>query len=220
MRTSEKTEAISEALAKAQAEYPPLKRNRTVIVKTKTGGSYEFTYATLDHILDTFRPILSKHGLSIASAAGFVKPFDNSNSHESVLVVRLSHASGQWLEAEMPLGGWENDQELGSRLTYRSRYMICLLLGICAEEDDDGSRASGNDATFKDKKPAPRAAPPATDGKYRLPLEEALMAIEACKDVTELMRVFQEKTSGKPPEFVEAVRAKASAKKAQLQPTT
>src|SRR5262245_64892384 len=67
VRTSETTKDLVAALAAAQGEFPKLERNRTVQVKTKTGGSYEFSYATLDHIYETFRPILAKHGLSLNS---------------------------------------------------------------------------------------------------------------------------------------------------------
>jgi hypothetical protein len=38
-------------------------------------------------------------------------------------------------------------QDLGSAITYLRRYSLQAMLGIAAEEDDDGNRASGNVAT-------------------------------------------------------------------------
>ena len=170
MRTSQTTAAISAALAKAQAEYPPLTRNREVqVYSKKTGSTYTFTYATLDHIFATFRPILAKHGLSVsaatqaimrvavpATADGLDKVSWERFVNEPTLVVRLNHSTGEWYEADLPLGGWQDDQELGGRLTYRTRYLVCLLLGICAEDDNDG-HGRGDEVSPRDKAPQAKA---------------------------------------------------------------
>ena len=62
-------EQLNEALAKAQGEFPPIPREKTVTVKTKTGGSYSFAYAPLDAILSACRPVLAKNGLAITQLA-------------------------------------------------------------------------------------------------------------------------------------------------------
>lgn len=213
MNKSEQINELAAALSKAQGEFPAITKNRTVKVKTKTGGEYSFDYATLDHIIALVRPSLSKQGLTIQWGVGY--PPANTEAH--ALVACLSHSSGQHVSTGIPLGSWGDEQELGRRITYYARYLVTGLLGICAEEDEDGNLNAGNHA---EKQPAKRATPSSDGTKFKLPLEEALLAIEACKDVSELMRVYQERTIGKPEAFIETVKAKASWKKSQLQPTS
>lgn len=146
MKTSEQLNSIAEALAKAQGEFTNPEKNRTVEVKTRTGGSYHFAYATLDQILEITRPILSKHGLSVVQVV--------EKDEGLTLTSRLLHGSGQWIESNLPLHV-EGDgvQALGSAISYLRRYGIISLLGLAAEEDDDGNRSDGNQATGRDRQP-------------------------------------------------------------------
>jgi hypothetical protein len=57
---------LAAALAKAQAEYKPLKRTREVTVRLQTGGSYKYKYAPLDECFEACRGPLSKHGLAVS----------------------------------------------------------------------------------------------------------------------------------------------------------
>lgn len=127
---------LAAALAKAQASFPPVTRSKTVTVTTKTGGSYKFSYAPLDAILDAVRKPLSDNGLALAQL------LDNGS-----LVTMLLHESGAVLEGRTALPQTGDVQALGSAITYLRRYAIQALLGIAAEEDDDGNAA-------KDAKPA------------------------------------------------------------------
>ena len=149
MKTSEQTAEIAAALSKAQADLKNPKRDRTVKVKTRTGGSYEFSYATLDSILSHARPILAKHGLAISQAVD-----------GETVVSRLMHSSGEWLESATPLFvEGSGPQAFGSAVTYARRYGMSGLLGITSEEDDDGNRAEGNEAKPK-ASPKPKQPEP------------------------------------------------------------
>lgn len=164
MQTSEQINELAKALAEARAEIPKIDRNREVEVRTKTGGAYKFTYATLDHILDLVVPILSKHGLSLTggpSIHGFPDPGAEIIKPVSIYTGRIMHLSGQWIEASLRLPEELSPQDIGSALTYFRRYIVCTLLGIAADEDDDGAAAAGNASTGRDRKaPArPQAAP-------------------------------------------------------------
>lgn len=129
---------LAAALAKAQASFPVIKRDKQVTVKSeRTGKSYSFKYAPLDAILDATRKPLADNGLAITQL------LDGPD-----LVTMLLHSSGGSLTGRMPLPNNGTVQDLGSAITYLRRYSIQALLGIAAEEDDDGNRASGNDATF------------------------------------------------------------------------
>jgi hypothetical protein len=143
---------LAVALAKAQAEFGPITRDKKVIVKTKTGGQYEFSYAPLDQILNTVRAPLAKNGLTV------VQLIDTDG-----LVTMLLHESGASLRGQTPLPDTSDIQGFGSAITYLRRYAIQALLGIAAEEDDDANRAAGNQVE--------RKAPPAGEVEELLGIE-------------------------------------------------
>lgn len=124
---------LAAALAKAQTDFPTVTRDKKVTVQTKTGGSYSFNYAPLDSILNAVRGPLSANGLVV------VQLLD-----EGALVTSLIHDSGAVLSGRVDLPNTPDIQALGSAVTYLRRYAIQAMLGIAAEDDDDGNRAAGN----------------------------------------------------------------------------
>ena len=133
---------IAAALAKAQSEFPPIERRKTVTVTTKTGGQYKFAYAPLDEILAAVKPVLSGNGLALSQLL-------SNLDGRPALRTMLLHASGEFLEdvCPLPVNGGESAQEIGSAITYLRRYAAVAILGIATEEDDDGNAASGNRRT-------------------------------------------------------------------------
>lgn len=130
---------LAAALAKAQAAFPAVPRDKRVTVTSKrTGQTYSFNYAPLDTILDKVRKPLSENGLAI------VQMLDGTD-----LVTLLLHESGASLSGKVALPRDPNGdvQQLGSAITYLRRYALQAMLGIAAEEDDDGNTAAGNRAT-------------------------------------------------------------------------
>ena len=141
---------LAEALSKAQAEFPPIPKDRVANI-----GQYKYKYTDLSTILDLVRPVLAKHGLAISSAPTVTAELFTLNTV-------LMHSGGETLHASYPLPGGVKAQEIGSAITYGRRYSICSLLGICADEDEDGKAAT--DAVGKKKPPQkapqkPKAAP-------------------------------------------------------------
>lgn len=131
---------LAAALGKAQSEFPPIERSRDVVVETKKGGTYTFSYAPLDGIVGKVQPVLKANGLS------FSQLLDNVDG-KPALRTTLLHEGGETLEGICPLpinGEPLGAQEFGSLVTYMRRYALVALLGIATEEDDDGNRASGN----------------------------------------------------------------------------
>jgi hypothetical protein len=142
------TANLAAALAAAQGAFPPILRTRTVKVQTKTGGSYTFSYAPLDTVLDAVRAALAENGLAITQLLG-------GDEHGPTLRTLLLHESGEQLAAEVPVGAsGESPQAFGSAMTYMRRYSLVAMLGIASEEDDDGNAAEGN--TVKEAQPAAR----------------------------------------------------------------
>lgn len=128
MKTSEQTDKIDAALAKAQGELEnPL--------KDATNPHFRSKYATLDAGLNIVRAVLSKHGISVTQPTGF-------EDGVLMLYTRLACA-GQWIQAEYPVSQFPvKQQELGSCLTYSRRYSLFSLVGIAGEEDDDANAAT------------------------------------------------------------------------------
>src|SRR5882724_2603180 len=144
---SENIDALVDALSKAQAKITAPDRNRSVHVDMKGGGTYDFSYATLSHIIEKIRGPLTENGLWFTQIMK-----DDQGTY--ILDTRLMHASGQWIACQMPLiwDGNGGNQQFGSALTFMRRYTLTSLLGIAAEEDDDANAADGNQMT--DRKPA------------------------------------------------------------------
>lgn len=85
-----------------------------------------FKYATLGNIIDKIRPILLNHGLA----------FYQSIEDESVITVIFDESSS--IRSTKKLPQISNPQDLGKWLTYIKRYQLAAMLGIVADEDNDG----------------------------------------------------------------------------------
>jgi ERF superfamily protein len=146
------------ALAKAQAGFTELVRDKTVNVKSEK-GSYSFKYAPLEAVFQATLPALNANGLSL------IQPFHTEGEFVCLHTI-LAHESGAAVRTTVWLSRPAKPQELGSSLTYAKRYAAQSLLGINAEEDDDGNVAQGNARDFEPKHrasppPMPKQAPPA-----------------------------------------------------------
>lgn len=150
MKTSTETAKIDAVLSKAQGEFDNPERNREVKVRTKDGGSYSFVYATFDAIIAMARPILAKHGINVVQGVSTSRDTD----HLVTVTTRVSHA-GEFYETEVSARCGTSPQEIGSTITYLKRYSYCSMLGIAAEEDDDGNAGSGHEATATPRKQLP-----------------------------------------------------------------
>ncbi|AEE91175.1 ERF family protein [Tepidanaerobacter acetatoxydans Re1] len=132
MQKSESIKNIAKALAAFQAEV----KNPA---NTEENPFFNSKYAPLNDILNTVRPILSKHGLSVLQSP--------SGDGQNVTVTTLiTHESGEWIESD-PLtlkADKATAQGAGSAITYARRYALSAMLGISSEDDDDGNFASGN----------------------------------------------------------------------------
>ena len=119
----------------------------TKLVKDGKNDHLKNKYLTLDNILNTVRPILTKHGLVIVQAlAG------------DYLVTSLYHVSGHYIQSEMPFHPMSGNkgtnalQELGGGITYAKRYAISAMLGISVDQDDDGQSSKIKSEQLKPKK--------------------------------------------------------------------
>ena len=107
-------------------------------------------YVSLDGLLNTVRPILTKHKLAITQ--------DLAGEY---IVTTLIHESGQYKGSAMPFNpmsgnkGTNNLQQIGGGITYAKRYAISALLAISVDTDDDGNGMNGQSMTVKKKAKLP-----------------------------------------------------------------
>lgn len=95
-------------------------------------------YASLGSVIATSRPILAKHKLAVIQRV---------ETHNGDLTVHTSiiHESGQSIDGgvlSLPIGeekGKSRAQVAGSICTYLKRYAWASILGLYADEDDDGN---------------------------------------------------------------------------------
>lgn len=132
MTTSEQVNEIAAALAKAQGAM----KNATL---NKVNPHFKSKYADLAGIRDAVMPALTANGIAVVQTlTGGVADGHVSN----VVVTRLMHASGQWIESAIAIPPTPDMQKMGSAITYARRYSLSAICGIAADEDDDADAAS------------------------------------------------------------------------------
>lgn len=140
IHTENANAALFAALAKAQGEI----ENAS---KSSTNPHFKSRYADLAEVLNTVRPSLTKHGISLIQSTGF------DGSMVSVTTI-LAHAEGGFITCVASCVPAKSDaQGIGSATTYLRRYSAAAVTGI-AQEDDDGQSAA------HDRKPASLAGQP------------------------------------------------------------
>jgi len=153
--------SIAEALAAAQLEI-------TDPAKDSVNPHFRSRYADLATVLKTVRPVLAKHGIALVQCT-------QVDGDRLVLVTRLMWR-GEEIESTYPVEPVKRDpQGYGSALTYARRYALQALVGVAADEDDDGNAASA--APSAPSKPAA----PAHDE-----LADAIARVKAANSIDDL----------------------------------
>lgn len=130
MNKSPEINHIAAALVRAQAAMKPA-------LKDGTNPHFKSSYATLQSVWDAAREVLTPNGLTV------VQTFGPSEGETLNITTTLMHTSGQWIAGTMTLKPTKADpQGIGSAATYGRRYGLAAILGIVADEDDDGNHAS------------------------------------------------------------------------------
>lgn len=126
------TEACA-AFVKAQAAFQP-------IAFDKENPHFRSKYASLTAILKATKPALNENGIGITS---------RTRIQGDLIVVEtfLVHKGKKFVRAEWPVGKLTMlPQQLGSALTYARRYALQSILGVAADDDDDGNAANSRQA--------------------------------------------------------------------------
>ncbi|UFQ02222.1 ERF family protein [Pseudomonas fitomaticsae] len=138
MQAKTAEQEFNAAMAEMQCNIPTVFEGA---VNLHTGNSY----ATLDHITHTLKPIMQRHGFAITFK---VENADKMIKVTGILMHRGGHREETTMSLPVDIGKGRNDvQAVGSSTTYGKRYVMCALLNITTGEarDDDGLGATGDD---------------------------------------------------------------------------
>jgi hypothetical protein len=184
MNQSEKINNLAFALARAQAEFPPVKMNATnPFLKNK--------YADLGAVIETVRPILAKNGLSVLQ-------FPTSQEGRVGVRTVLMHESGEFMEEVVSLvpdnaKGLSVNQSAGVTISYLRRYALAAILNLYTEEDIDGDVHSATNQEMADlnktvglQMSARQWSPEQTEAVSRFALDNGLDPMTA-EDVAEIL---------------------------------
>jgi ERF superfamily len=155
--------AFATALAIVQSAMPRVGKDKSASIRSDK-GSYTYKYSDLAAVLDAVSPVAAAQGFSFMSIPTL--------SHGGAFVLRyfLWHNAGHREGGEYPLPdpGRSTPQQVGSHITYARRYVYCAMLGVAADEDDDGragaapsSRPIGRTSPVVDGSAASLQVPPA-----------------------------------------------------------
>lgn len=151
MKTSESITKLAAALLGAQKEFGVAK-------KVHTNPHYRSNYAGLAEVMEACKPSLDSHGIIVLQPAEF-------EDGKIAVTTMLIHAeSGEWIQSTLLIATTKQDaQAYGSAITYGRRYGLSSMLGIIADDDDDGNAASNGNGHAKQNgrpvQPVNRIAP-------------------------------------------------------------
>jgi hypothetical protein len=161
LRTSPETGALIAALVEAQKAFTAVGRDKTADIETRSGGTYTYRYADLASVVEVVRKPMLDNGLVLIQMPS--SQLDAEGVARQMLVTRLAHTSGEWIEGSLTLPVRDpSPQGLGSAITYARRYMLSAVLGVVTEDDDDAQAAERDEA--RGHRPAPSGVQRGTDG--------------------------------------------------------
>jgi len=177
--TSADIDQLLPALITARATIPPVR-------KSSVNDHFGNRYADLRELEAAALPALLAHGLVLTHH------LVRDDRGELLLVTRLYHASGQWLQSTVPIEADRSSQAMGSATTYGKRYSLQALLSLAADEDDDGNAIGTGGATASPSVPSRTRSPPKERVSQPDPAGEWIDRIRACPALAELATLVQE----------------------------
>ncbi len=188
MQTSEQTNELFTALAKAQTEFK--------IATFDMKGNYG-PYASLKSCMDASVEALGKYGLHVAQPVSF-------DGTHYLITTQVGHSSGQWMRSTFRLIlEKQNMQGLGSAVTYAKRYAYAAALGIVSDTDDDAQAAVTAPPKTKPAAPPPKAKTPAPNhaptGPTRGQIKRLYFIASQNQWPSEAVRVYSLAKSGRTP---------------------
>lgn len=134
MQAKTAEQAFNAAMAQMQCEIP-------TVIEGAQNSHTKNTYATLDDINVTLKPIMQRHGFAVT----FKVDHQANGIHVTgILMHSAGHREQTTLLLPVDIGSGRNAvQAVGSSTTYGKRYVMCALLNITTGDarEDDGQSA-------------------------------------------------------------------------------
>lgn len=159
---------LAKALSKAQALIKPA-------IKDSENPFFKSHYADLSAVWEAARIAITSNGLSVTQ---LINTSEGNNINVETI---LLHESGEWISGAFNMPYLKVDpQAVGSAITYARRYALAAIIGIVADEDDDGNKAAekGQGAKPPMQPPAEKKPEPPKDGEKDLRAETVRMIME------------------------------------------
>ena len=103
------------------------------VTKGRKNTFTDSTYANLDDVWNAAEPVLSAHGL-------LAKQTLRLDSGRTILNCKICLIdTDQSIESEAYIDDDKGPQIFGSELSYKKRYLLCTMLNIVENNDDDGN---------------------------------------------------------------------------------
>ena len=147
MNKSDTIGNLAKALSIVQGKLKPAS-------KDSANPFFKSKYADLNSVWDSCRQLLSENGLSVVQV--------NESVDSGVIVETvLMHESNEFISGQIFLPLTKHDaQGVGSAITYGRRYGLAAIIGIVADEDDDGNHAVSQPKQQQRTQPTPQPTPP------------------------------------------------------------
>lgn len=174
MNFSEQRTEVAAAYAKAWGSIETPKHNKSVKVKTKTGGEYSFDYTDLTGIFEAIRKLLSENGIAVLQDTG--TEVDEKGQREIFIQTTLLHTSGEYImSSQLKLVANPSIQDLGGQITYVKRYQLSAMMGLSTESDDDANGVMGNQVSQMNPNQSYAGAPVPTEPKVASAKQQSMI---------------------------------------------
>lgn len=147
MKCSESIVRLAASLAKAQGEMENA-------AKRSVNPHFKSKYADLAEIVNTARPVLTRHGISLIQIPSY-------DGQVALVETVLLHESGEWISGVSSSSLQKADpQGIGSATTYLRRYAVAAFCFLAQENDDANAATHGQNRQ-------PKSEPKATKAQVR-----------------------------------------------------
>ena len=175
---SEQIDKLMPAVVKAWASIE-------AAVKNSTNPHLKNHYADLSSLMDAIKKPMADNGLAVFQPVSSME----GDLPGAIVETYIMHTSGQWMMSSFSMvSNDRKPQAIGATITYARRYALGAMLGMVAEEDDDGNSGSG---TTGPRQSAPRPTPQSQPKPQSAPAKTE-PAAEADND-TEVARQLRNK---------------------------
>lgn len=187
---------IALALSKFQGSLSPVTYDKSVDMngfskKTNKKYTINYKYLSFPELLRVTRKPLSDNELAFTQL-----PFSCNN--KSFLITLLTHSSGQFFRGTMEIKNNVDDpQAMGSSMSYSKRYSLAGILGIAADDDDDGqmaniAREEKEQAALEKQQKIERELKEKKDLEIKTKISNIELRFEQCTNLDELSKTFND----------------------------